>query len=113
MEVLPGRGAPPSSRRVESRSRQRHNAEVAALRCSGLTAVLLIALLLVTTGAGAATNSAIAGNVEPALDTVDPGSVGVAASGAPVRGVVPVIVQNLEPAAVTHVRISARAVDGD
>ena len=97
-----------------NRNRRRHNAQVAALRCSGLTAVLLMALAFVpTTGAGAATTGPIAGNVEPALDTVDPGTVGVAASGAPLRGVVPVVVQNRKPATVTHVRISARAVDGD
>ena len=96
------------------RGRQRHNARVVALRRPGFATLLLLGavMLLPARGAEAASTGAVAGNVDPALDAVDPGTVGVAASGAPVHGVVPVIVQNQESGAVTHLRIAARAVDG-
>jgi hypothetical protein len=66
-----------------------------------------------STAAGALSTPTIGGNVDPALDVTEPGTVGVVASGAPIAGVVPVIVQNRKARAVTHLRISAHAVDGD
>jgi len=105
----------PTGERAVIRGRQRHNARVVALRRFGLaTLVLLGALALVSVpGAGAASTGAVAGNVDPALDAVDPGTIDVAASGAPVRGVVPLVVQNRKSGRVTRIRISARAVDGN
>jgi hypothetical protein len=72
-----------------------------------------LVLVPTTSVAGAVSGRSVAGNVDPALDVVEPGTVGVAASGAPLGGVVPVIVQNRKSVAVTHLRISARGVDGD
>jgi hypothetical protein len=63
-------------------------------------------------GAAAAARS-VGGNAEPAVDAVQPGTVGVAAVGAPASGVVPLIVENAKPGAVTSLRIAARAVDAD
>ena len=87
-----------------------------ALRRPGLAllAVLGGLVLVPPTGvAGAGSVRSVAGNVDPALDVVEPGTVGVAASGAPLGGVVPVIVQNQKSVAVTDLRISARGLDGD
>jgi hypothetical protein len=62
--------------------------------------------------ATAAPASSTGGNVEPALDTAAPDSVAVAASGAPVDGVVPVLVRNGTTHRVEVRRVRAAAVDG-
>jgi len=78
-------------------------------------ATLLVIIALFTTPAmeraAAAPTNAVGGNVEPALDTVAPNTVAVVASGAPVDGVVPVIVRNGTTREVTVQRIRGTAVD--
>jgi hypothetical protein len=84
------------------------------VRRSCVAALLVIIAFCVastTRQATAATTSATGGNVEPALDTVAPNTVAVVASGAPVGGVVPVIVRNGTRHDATVLRIRAAAVD--
>lgn len=81
-------------------------------RWARLIILIGTAFALTATSAAASTRS-LGGNVEPALDPIAPGSVAVVASGAPERGVVPVIVQNATQHPVSRLRIRATALDGD
>jgi hypothetical protein len=81
-------------------------------RSCAATLLVIAALFAASARATAAPTSSTGGNVEPALDTVAPNTVAVVASGAPVQGVVPVIVRNGTGHNVTVRRIRAAAVDG-
>ena len=81
-------------------------------RSCAATLLVITALFAASARATAAPTSSTGGNVEPALDTVAPNTVAVVASGAPVQGVVPVIVRNGTGHDVTVRRIRAAAVDG-
>jgi len=80
---------------------------------TALIGIALVIALVIATAAPIAAVTGVGGNVDPALDAIAPGTVAVVASGAPERGVVPIIVRNATSHAVTGLRVRATALDGD
>jgi hypothetical protein len=87
------------------------------MRRCGVVAVLVIGTLVAAAGTGIsgtmASARSISGNVEPELRAIPPGTVGVVANGAPVGGVVAVMVENRSARSVTRIGIRATALDAN